>query len=274
MTVFDRTRFAPSPTGFLHLGHVASALHARDHAGSAGDFLIRIEDIDRTRCLESFTRAAMEDLAWLGFESAGAVRVQSCHMAAYRGVLAGLRGRGLVYPCYCTRAEIAARASLRAPDGSVVYPGTCRGGGVCGEGRSPAWRLDMGRALAAVGELGWQEEGRGFVPGEAALFGDVVLGRRDSGVSYHLCVTHDDMVQGIGLVTRGMDLFTATSVHRVLQALMGWPEPRYAHHGLLLGEDGRKLSKRDGAEGVRVLRARGVGAGEVLGMARRALARV
>nr|WP_139064374.1 tRNA glutamyl-Q(34) synthetase GluQRS [Gluconobacter morbifer] len=259
------TRFAPSPTGHLHLGHVVSALHARRMAGAEGRFLIRIEDIDRVRCTDALTRALSEDLAWLGFRSAEPMRQQSRHFADYVSVLEKLRDRKLIYPCFCTRAEIAAGATQRAPDGSLVYPGRCRHRELAPDRRAPVWRLDMDRALHELhGVPSWHEVGKGRISGRADAFGNIVLARRDNGVSYHLCVTHDDALQGITRVTRGRDLYDATSVHRVLQDLMGWPEPEYAHHALILETDGRKLSKRDGAEGVRILRQRGWTAEAVL----------
>lgn len=265
MTLSFRTRFAPSPTGYLHLGHVLSALHARGLAEGSGAYHVRIEDSDSARCRADYVAALEEDLQWLGLWSACPVRRQSMHGADYKGVLAALRARGLVYPCFCTRAEIAqASSGKKAPDGSMYYAGSCRGGR-SGNGQKVLWRLDMQRALNELQEEpGWHEYGRGRLKGQAAAFGDVVLARRDTGVSYHLCVTHDDALQGINRVTRGMDLFEATSVHRVLQALMGWPEPEYAHHPLIMEADGRKLSKRDGAMGVRILRQEGWSPQEVL----------
>ncbi|MBS1082004.1 tRNA glutamyl-Q(34) synthetase GluQRS [Gluconobacter kondonii] len=264
MTLSATTRFAPSPTGFLHLGHVVSGLYSRIMAGEGGKFLIRIEDIDTTRCTPELTVALREDLDWLGLSSDGPVRQQSRHLPEYQSVLETLRERGLLYPCFCTRREIADAATQTAPDGSVVYPGTCRHGAVHA-GREPVWRLDMGRALDVLQEVpGWHELGRGQIAGQAGAFGDIVLARRDTGVSYHLCVTHDDALQGVTIVTRGRDLYEATSVQRVLQDLMGWPEPLYAHHALIMGADGQKLSKRDGAEGVRVLRQEGWTARQVL----------
>nr|WP_294916115.1 tRNA glutamyl-Q(34) synthetase GluQRS [uncultured Neokomagataea sp.] len=265
MTLSFRTRFAPSPTGYLHLGHVLSALHARSLAGS-GAYHVRVEDIDATRCRPDYVEALEEDLRWLGLWPDSLVRYQSQHISEYRAVLAALRARGLVYACSCTRAEIA-RASdgRRAPDGSIVYSGACRGRRK-GQGHAVVWRLDMQRALDVLQEEpGWYEYGRGCLKGQAAAFGDVVLARRDTGVSYHLCVTHDDALQGITRVTRGVDLFEATSVHRVLQGLMGWLEPQYAHHSLIMEADGSKLSKRNGAMGVRILRQEGWSAAAVLG---------
>ncbi|MQR98197.1 tRNA glutamyl-Q(34) synthetase GluQRS [Gluconobacter aidae] len=257
MTLPATTRFAPSPTGFLHLGHVVSGLYSRIMAGESGRFLIRIEDIDTTRCTPELTAALREDLDWLGLSSDEPVRQQSRHLLQYQAVLDILRERRLLYPCFCTRREIADAATQTAPDGSVVYPGTCRHGASHAD-REPVWRLDMGRALDVLQQVpGWQELGRGRIAGQADAFGDIVLARRDTGVSYHLCVTHDDALQGVTTVTRGRDLYEATSVQRVLQELMGWPEPVYAHHALIMGADGQKLSKRDGAEGVRALRQEG-----------------
>ncbi|GBR13352.1 tRNA glutamyl-Q(34) synthetase GluQRS [Asaia spathodeae] len=270
MTGFH-TRFAPSPTGFLHLGHVASAFHARERAGTQGKFLIRIEDIDAQRCLPEFEAALLDDLAWLSFVSDGVVLRQSDHLPYYRATLERLRDQGLLYACTCSRAQVKARALGVAPDGSPVYGGRCRGR-TQAPGQPHVWRLDMAAALSRLGgSPSWREIGQGAVAGRAASFGDVVLGRRDNGVSYHLCVTCDDARQGITLVTRGADLFEATSVHRVLQELLGFPEPLYAHHGLLLDEAGCKLSKRDGAESLRALRAKGLTAPELIALARKAL---
>lgn len=272
MTGF-RTRFAPSPTGYLHLGHVASACHARDSAGQAGAgqggaFLIRIEDIDPQRCLLVYERALRDDLTWLGFESAAPILRQSDHLSFYRAERERLHAMGLVYRCTCSRAQVQANAPGCAPDGSAVYGGACRGGQVDGE--SPhVWRLDMKKALDRLGgTVTWTEQDGRVIEGNAAAFGDVVIGRRDNGVSYHLCVTCDDARQGITLVTRGQDLFEATAVHRVLQALLGYPEPLYAHHGLICDETGRKLSKRNGAESLRALREKGMSPREIIALAR------
>lgn len=270
------TRFAPSPTGYLHLGHAYSALIAWRRAREAGGrFLLRIEDIDPARCRAEFAQAIEQDLAWLGLDWDGAVRVQSAHLAEYRAVLETLAARELLYPCFCTRAdiqrEIAASISApHAPDGSVVYPGTCRHLSAeerdrrIAAGERYALRLDMARALARVAlPLHFEEEGEGEVPCAPERFGDVVLARKDAPASYHLCATHDDAVQGVTLVTRGEDLKPATHLHRLLQALMGWPAPRYAHHRLLTDDAGRRLAKRDQAMTLRALRERGVAPEEV-----------
>lgn len=273
MTGF-RTRFAPSPTGYLHLGHVASASYARAMAGPEGSFLIRIEDIDPQRCLPRFEQALREDLDWLGFESALPVRRQSDDLKTYRSELARLHTMGLVYRCACSRAQVQAGTKGRAPDGSAVYGGSCRTARI-GADTPHVWRLDMQRALAAIGHApGWEEwspHGRRAVSSRAAEFGDVVLGRRDNGVSYHLCVTVDDARQKITLVTRGADLFEASSVHRVLQTLLGYEAPFYAHHGLICDESGQKLSKRDGAESLRALRDKGYDARQIMVLARASL---
>ena len=273
------TRFAPSPTGYLHLGHAHSALAAWRRARAAGGrFLLRLEDIDATRCRPEFAAGILEDLAWLGLDWDEPVRVQSAHFAEYNVVLEGLRGRGLLYPCFCTRAEIARElvASAGAPHGpeGPVYPGTCRGLSAAeraariGAGVPYALRLDMGAALAAVGRaLGFRDDRAGWVVADPAAFGDVVLARKDVPASYHLCVTHDDALQGVTLVVRGEDLLAATHVHVLLQALMGWPTPDYAHHALLTDASGRRLAKRDRAATLRDLQAAGRSAAEVRAMA-------
>lgn len=263
------TRFAPSPTGYLHLGHVASALAGyRAARESGGRFLIRIEDIDATRCRPVFTDAILEDLAWLGLDWDGDVRVQSEHMEEYQAALDRLDAMGLIYPCFCTRAEIA--AALGAPHGAdAVYPGTCRhlDPAVVDErvarGEPFALRLRMDKAMAGIGRLRYHEAGEGWVDADPSSHGDVVLARKDVAASYHLCVCHDDAVQGVTLVTRGEDLRGVTPIHVLLQELMGWPVPRYAHHPLLHDASGRRLAKRDRAETLRDLRAQGVAPGQV-----------
>ncbi len=274
------TRFAPSPTGLLHLGHARSALAAwRRARETGGRFLLRLEDIDPGRCRPGYAAAIQEDLAWLGLRWDGPVRVQSRHLPEYRAVLDGLAARGLLYPCFCTRADIlreveGAASAPHGPDGAPLYPGTCRAlpagerarRGPAGERH--ALRLDMARALAAApGPLSYEEEGEGAVPCRPERFGDAVLARKDAPASYHLCVTHDDAAQGVTAVTRGEDLRPATELHRLLQALMGWPAPRYAHHALLTDAAGRRLSKRDGAPSLRALREQGATPAQVRAMA-------
>jgi glutamyl-Q tRNA(Asp) synthetase len=272
------TRFAPSPTGFLHLGHARAALVAWRAAREAGGrFLLRIEDIDPTRCRPDFAEAILEDLAWLGLDWDGAVRVQSRHLADYRAALQALQARGLLYPCFCTRADIAREvaASASAPHGpdGPLYPGTCRRldpglrAARVAAGEPHALRLDMAAALAGLtAPLSFAEHGERRAC-DPARFGDAVLARKDIPASYHLCVTHDDALQGVTLVTRGEDLLPATDLHRLLQQVMGWPEPAYAHHGLLTDAAGRRLAKRDRAATLRDLRAAGVSPAEVLALA-------
>jgi glutamyl-Q tRNA(Asp) synthetase len=263
----------------LHLGHAHSALHAwRAARETGGRFLLRIEDIDRTRCRPEYTEAILKDLAWLGLDWDGPVRVQSAHFPDYRAVLDRLSARGLLYPCFCTRADIAREVAAigGAPHGpeGVPYPGTCRRLSAAARaariaaGDAYALRLDMQAALAAVdGPLSFEELGEGRIRCDPARFGDIVLARKDTPASYHLCVTHDDALQGVTLVTRGEDLKPATDLHRLIQALMGWPEPRYRHHALLRGADGRRLAKRDGAPALRALREAGLDAAVVREMA-------
>lgn len=273
------TRFAPSPTGFLHLGHAHAALFAWTRARRAGGrFLLRIEDIDPARCRPDFAAAIEEDLAWLGLDWDGAVRVQSRHLPEYRGALDALAARGLLYPCFCTRADIAREiaASATAPHGpdGPLYPGTCRRlkpqerAARLARGEPHALRLDTARALAeAPPGLSFHEVGEGRLRCDPARFGDPVLARKDVPASYHLCVAHDDALQGVTLVTRAVDLKPATELHRLLQSLMGWPEPAYAHHGLLTDATGRRLAKRDHAATLRDLRAAGATPAEVRRMA-------
>jgi glutamyl-Q tRNA(Asp) synthetase len=268
------TRFAPSPTGLLHLGHAFSAFNAWKRARDAGGrFLLRLEDIDPNRCRPAYAEAIQEDLVWLGLDWDGPVRVQSERLPEYQAVLDGLVARGLVYPCFCTRADIAreiaaSSAAPHGPDGAKLYPGTCRRlspaerADRIAAGERFALRLDM--AMASRPELSYDEDGEGRIACHPELFGDVVLARKDAPASYHLCVTHDDAVQGVTLVTRGVDLKPATDLHRLLQALMGWPAPAYAHHRLLTDEAGRRLAKRDKAMTVRSLRAEGIPARAII----------
>jgi glutamyl-Q tRNA(Asp) synthetase len=266
------TRFAPSPTGLLHRGHAFSALAAFNAARQvSGRFLLRIEDIDRARCRPEFAAAIEEDLRWLGLDWDDPVRVQSRHLGEYRTALEALRSRRLVYPCFCSRADIA--RAVTAPHGAEeIYPGTCRNlppGEAARRieaGEPHAWRLDLARAMPAA-PLFVEDEEHGPLRCGPTPFGDVVLGRRDAPASYHLAATHDDAVQGITLVLRGEDLRAAAHLHRLLQHLMGWPTVSYAHVALKLGPDGRRLAKRDQAATIRALRDAGATPAEVLAMA-------
>jgi glutamyl-Q tRNA(Asp) synthetase len=272
------TRFAPSPTGYLHVGHAASALTGWRAAQDAGGrFLLRIEDIDTTRCRPEFERAIHEDLAWLGLTWEQPVRRQSEHIADYARVLERLDRRGVLYPCFCTRQEIAAEiaAAANAPHGpdGPLYPGTCRAlsaeerAARIARGLPYALRLDAAAAARLAGPLTWEEAGRGTIAVEPAKLGDAVLARKEVATSYHLAVTVDDALQGVTLVTRGQDLFHATHLHRLLQELLGVATPRYRHHMLLTSADGRRLAKRDGALTIRALRAGGRTPPEVRAMA-------
>ena len=260
------TRFAPSPTGRLHLGHAYSAILAHDYARERGGaFLLRIEDIDPGRSRPEHVGGIVEDLSWLGISWDGEIVYQSERLGLYAGAVEGLKARGLVYPCFCTRSAIAAEiaASASAPHGpdGPLYPGTCRRIDPDARARRMqsephAWRLDMARAAAAAPLLYW-EDGDTEVHAEPEAFGDVVLARKDAPVSYHLAVTVDDAAQGVTDVVRGRDLFAATDVHRLLQALLDLPTPHYRHHPLLTGADGRRLAKRNGARSLAELRAGG-----------------
>jgi glutamyl-Q tRNA(Asp) synthetase len=269
------TRFAPSPTGYLHLGHAHSALIGwRRARESGGRFLLRLEDIDPGRCRVEFAHGIIEDLRWLGIDWDGPVRVQSRHLAEYRVVLDDLSARGLLYPCFCTRADIAQSvAAPHGPDGAPIYPGTCRHlpaeerAARIAAGVPHALRLDMAKAFEMIGDLWFTEETEGEIRCDPLAFGDVVLARKDAPASYHLCVTHDDALQGVTLVTRGVDLKPATAIHRLLQVLMGWPAPVYAHHSLLTDPAGKRFSKRDSAISLRDLRVKGCASGQVLAMA-------
>jgi len=242
------TRFAPSPTGYLHLGHVRSALEGWRAAREAGGrFLLRLEDIDHTRCRAEYAAAIAEDLAWLGLDWDGPIRRQSEHFADYRAALGRLEAAGLLYPCFCTRRAIQAEIDRAggAPQGDMgaPYPGICRRLGTAERAEmrrlAPdyALRLDVAAAMARSGPLVWYEDGR-QVEAQPALLGDVVLARKETPTSYHLAVTVDDALQGVSLVTRGTDLFAATHIHRLLQALLGLPTPQYRHHPLLTDATG------------------------------------
>jgi glutamyl-Q tRNA(Asp) synthetase len=272
------TRFAPSPTGLLHLGHAHSALFAHRAAEEAGGrFILRIEDIDSGRCRPEYEDAIREDLAWLGLGWEEPVRRQSEHMSDYVAGLAMLSHMGLVYPCFCTRAEIAAEiarspAAPHGPEGPV-YPGVCRGLSADDRaermeaGEAHALRLDMAAAVENAGALIWHDRGRGEVAADPLAHGDVVLARKDTPTSYHLSVTVDDHLQGVTLVTRGEDLVPATDIHVLLQRLLGFSTPAYHHHGLVTDDEGRRFAKRDKGVTLRGLREAGRTPDEVRTMA-------
>lgn len=263
----ETTRFAPSPTGWLHLGHAFAALFASREA-DGGSFLIRLEDIDATRARPEYEEAIFEDLAWLGLSWEKPVRRQSDHFDDYRAALSQLEAQGLLYPCFCTRRDIQdeiARAgnAPQGPDGPL-YPGTCRHLDAeerqqrLASGAAYALRLDVMKALQLLeAPLTFTELSRGEIIADPSIFGDVVLARKDTPASYHLAVVVDDALQGITLVTRGEDLLPATHLHRLLQHLLGLPVPRWHHHRLITDETGKRLAKRDDARSLRSLREAG-----------------
>jgi glutamyl-Q tRNA(Asp) synthetase len=267
------TRFAPSPTGELHLGHAYSAHIAWRRAREAGGrFLLRIEDIDIRRSRREFDAAIREDLHWLGLDWDGAVRRQSEHFADYGKALDMLDGRGLIYPCFCTRADIAAATDApHGPDGPL-YPGTCRPLSLAEQrerlaaGEEHCLRLDATKAAGEAGPYDFFDETRGKIEGLPLLFGDVVLARKDTPTSYHLAVTVDDQLQGVTLVTRGEDLLPSTHVHGLLQRLLGYETPRYAHHKLLTDAQGRRFAKRDKSLTLRALRESGLTPAQVFAL--------
>ncbi len=274
------TRFAPSPTGLLHVGHAFSALFAADAARRAGgDFLLRIEDIDRGRCHPEFETAIKNDLRWLGLDWPEPVRRQSDHMGVYADGLDRLDRLGLLYPCFCSRAEIrreiaeANRAPHIAGSDAVgpLYPGSCRSISAdrrearIAAGEAYALRLDM--AAACAEPLTWTDLDRGEIAATPEIFGDVVLARKDIPTSYHMAVSLDDHLQGVSLVTRGDDLRSATHLHRLLQSLLGLDTPDYRFHALVTGDDGSRLAKRDKSITLASLRAAGRTPGEVIAMA-------
>lgn len=267
-------RFAPSSNGYLHLGHAYSALMNSEMTRAAGGrLLLRIEDIDLERCRPEFEQAIYDDLSWLGLTWEKPVRRQSAHFADYAQALDRLAERDLIYPCFCTRGDIlnAVAGNLgwtRDPDGSPLYPGTCKRLSPAerkrrlGVGQPAAWRLDMTAAMAHVGfKLGWREHGTGATGRDVAatpeVWGDAVLARKDIATSYHVAVVVDDALQGVTDVVRGEDLFMATSLHRLLQVLLDLPAPSYRHHPLLRDASGQKLSKSLRAKPLRLLREEG-----------------
>jgi glutamyl-Q tRNA(Asp) synthetase len=253
------SRFAPSPTGRLHLGHALSAVLGRD---AADRWLLRIEDLDPGRARPEFVGGIMEDLAWLGLQPDGAPIVQSGRTHLYAAALEKLKDQGLVYPCFCTRADIA--ASLTAPHGDAGsgYPGTCRAlpDDPARRASTPhSWRLDAGRAIARAGGVpGWTEQDGSRHDGHPDMIGDAILARKDAPSSYHLACVVDDADSGVTLVVRGTDLRPSTPVQRLLQSLLGLPEPVYLHHPLVTHQDGRRLAKRDQAPTLAAMRQAGV----------------
>jgi glutamyl-Q tRNA(Asp) synthetase len=269
------TRFAPSPTGWLHLGHAYAALFAEQKARqNSGRFLLRLEDIDGTRARPEYETALFDDLRWLGLTWEQPVLRQSDHAQDYRRALDELAALGLLYPCFCTRREIQEEIAqaVQAPHGpdGALYPGTCRNRSAdertdrIAAGQPYALRLDVAKAIALAGHgLTWEDGDRGLQKAEPAVFGDVVLARKDTPASYHLAVVVDDARQGITLVTRGQDLFEATHLHRLLQELLKLPVPQWHHHRLIADENGRRLAKRDNARSLRTLRDEGWTAAQV-----------
>jgi glutamyl-Q tRNA(Asp) synthetase len=257
------TRFAPSPTGLLHRGHAFSALTAFEAAQRAGGrFVLRIEDIDATRSRPAFEAAILEDLAWLGLAWEQPVRRQSEHLADYEAALERLRASGVLYRCFRTRKELAAEAQsaphgLPAPFTGQALPAGEEAARLA-EGQAFAWRLSIAQAgerLGGFGQLSFIEEGAGRIQARPEMGGDIVLARKDVGVAYHLAVVVDDALQGISQVIRGEDLFEATHVQRLIQALLELPTPSYQHHRLLVGPDGRRYAKRDRAQTLAEIRA-------------------
>lgn len=271
------TRFAPSPTGFLHLGHAFSAWQAWGRArAESGRFLLRMEDTDIQRCKPVYEAAILDDLAWLGLEWEVPVLRQSEHFHRYAAALETIREQGLAYPCFCTRTEIrqeiAAAGGAPHGDGGPVYPGTCRRLPAAQRderierGDPFAWRLNVDAAAARFGGLTWTDEKAGTIQAQPERFGDVVLTRKETPTSYHLSVVVDDAFQNITLVVRGRDLFTATHTHRLLQAILDVPPPLYHHHALLVGEDGKRFAKRDQSMTLQSLRESGLSPGDVIAM--------
>ncbi len=272
------TRFAPSPTGYLHLGHAFAAKFAYDKAKeSGGRFLLRIEDIDPVRCKPEFTDVLMEDLDWLGLHWDGEPLIQSEHMDYYDSLLTRLKAEGLLYPCVCTRKDIEAENARigHAPHAgeTAVYPGTCRGKRLdLSRYDRYSWRLDVGKAMERIDSpLTFCDETQGETLANPAIFGDIVLARKDTPASYHLCSVADDARQGVTLVTRGIDLFDSTHIHRLLQELLGFNTPKYVHHGLVCNENGQRLEKRNKAVTIRSLRENGLNPDEIFDLAGRSV---
>ena len=260
------TRFAPSPTGRLHLGHAYSAMLSHDLARSnSGRLLLRIEDIDQGRCRAEFVDSILEDLRWLGLNWDADVVCQSDRSEAYENALHHLIDLGLVYKCWCTRAEIAAQAASAPQGAQRLYPGTCRHRSDASPDALPfAWRLDVQAALGRTGPLFWQDQNAGRVRAQPEVLGDVIVARKDAGTSYHIAVVVDDAWQGVTDIVRGSDLFDATHIHRLLQAVLDLPTPLYHHHPLVLDAEGGRLAKRRGSIAIADLRAEGVNPSDLM----------
>jgi glutamyl-Q tRNA(Asp) synthetase len=268
-------RFAPTPNGLLHLGHAYSALRNAELAARLGGrLLLRLEDTDPTRCRPDYEAAILEDLNWLGVRCEPGPRRQSEHVADYAAAFESLRGRGLVYPCYCTRGQLAAAGAERDPDGAALHRGRCiavspeETRARLSRGEAANWRLDLARAQAeASPSLSWTEfyeaDTPSLIAAEPERWGDILLGAKERPAVYHLAVVVDDALQGVSDVVRGRDLFPSTSLHRLLQSLLGLPAPRYRHHRLLLDAAGAKLSKSAKSESLRALRQQGYTAADV-----------
>lgn len=272
------TRFAPSPTGRLHLGHAFAARFAHDRAReNNGKFLLRIEDIDPVRCKPEFIDGILEDLDWLGLKWDEQPVRQSERLDFYADALQKLKDRGVLYPCVCTRKEIESEIARmgHAPHAgeTAVYPGTCRGKHLdLSRFDRWSWRLDIEKSLRQIGEsLFFVDESRGRVKANPAIFGDIILARKETPASYHLCSVLDDAAQGVTLVTRGEDLFDSTHVHRLLQALLGLDTPLYYHHRLISDAEGRRLAKRDQSVTIKFLREKGLNPAEIFAMLKKSI---
>lgn len=272
------TRFAPSPTGRLHLGHAFAARFAHDRAReNNGKFLLRIEDIDPVRCKPEFIDGILEDLDWLGLKWDQQPILQSERLDFYADALQKLKDKGVLYPCVCTRKEIESEIARmgHAPHAgeTAVYPGTCRGKHLdLSRFDRWSWRLDIEKSLRQIGEsLFFVDESRGRVKANPAIFGDIILARKETPASYHLCSVLDDAAQGVTLVTRGEDLFDSTHVHRLLQALLGLDTPLYHHHRLISDAEGRRLAKRDQSVTIKYLREKGLNPAEIFAMLKKSI---
>ena len=270
------TRFAPSPTGYLHVGHVYSALFAYHKRGPGGSFHLRIDDLDPSRSREHFVDAIFEDLRWLGLSWETPVRRQSENMEDYNKALLKLCSKGLVYPCFCTRKDIRneIERSGQAPhsSGLSIYPGTCKKltareiNNLKESERIYALRINMSKAITITGNLNWYDLGKGNIHAKPANFGDFILARKEVSSSYHLAVTVDDAFQNITLVSRGRDLFCSTDIHRLLQVILGYSTPKYYHHDLVKDLRGNRLSKRRDSPSIRFLRENGYTPKEVIAL--------